>query len=57
MALFSYSEFKNRLYLENMYDSYVATYFAYISKYPRNINGPILKIIRKIMCFNKSIES
>jgi len=55
MALFSYSEFENKLYLENIYDSYIAMYFAYTSKYPRNISEPTLKIISMTVCLDKSM--
>lgn len=57
MALFSCSWLKNELYLEDLYWSYRATYFTYASKYPRIINGPILKIIRMMIFFTENMEN
>lgn len=44
MALFSYSGFKNRLYLQNIYDSY---------KYSSKHNGLCLLIKKKYGVYNK----
>lgn len=43
--------------MEDLYWSYRATYFTYASKYPRIINGLILKIIRMMIFFTENMEN